>query len=159
MTSTDVNEYLKEISRSEFTAKDFRTWGGTVLAATALRAFEPCETKKQAKKNLLRAIEAVAQRLGNTPSICRKCYIHPEIINSYMDGTLLGTFSKRAEEAMKEPGELNDDEEAVLKFLQKRLEAERRNRRSTLVEKLEASLSHRKRKKSVLKQKRAKKAA
>ena len=143
VTSTDVNEYLREITESDFTAKDFRTWGGTVLAAMALQEFEKFDTKTQAKKNLVRAIEAVAQRLGNTPAICRKCYIHPEIMNAYLEGTMLDTFKKRAEQQLRHIAGLSPEEAAVLAFLQKRLAAEQRNRRSTLLEKLEASVKHR----------------
>ncbi|MGZ8919675.1 MAG: DNA topoisomerase IB [Limisphaerales bacterium] len=143
ITSTDVNEYLQALTKSDFTAKDFRTWGGTVLAAMALQEFEKYDTKKQAKKNLVRAIEAVAQRLGNTPAICKKCYIHPEIMNAYLDGTMIGTFKKRAETELRKSTGLRPEENAVLAFLQKRLAAEERNRRSTLIEKLEASVKHR----------------
>ena len=143
ITSTDVNEYLREITRSDFTAKDFRTWGGTVLAAMALQEFEKFDTKTQAKKNLMRAIEAVAQRLGNTPAICRKCYIHPEIMNAYLEGTMLETFKNRAEQQLRNIAGLSAEEAAVLAFLQKRLAAEQRNRRSTLFEKLESSVKHR----------------
>lgn len=143
ITSTDVNEYLREITKSDFTAKDFRTWGGTVLAAMALKELKDCSTKKQTKKNLVQAIESVAQRLGNTPAICRKCYIHPEIMNSYLDGSMIDTFKKRADQMRGVKG-LRPQENAVLEFLQKRLAAEQRNRRSTLVDKLEASIRHRK---------------
>lgn len=144
ITSTDVNEYLREITKSDFTAKDFRTWGGTVLAAVALQEFQQCETKKEAKRNLVRAIEAVAQRLGNTPSICKKCYVHPEIMNSYLDGTMIDTFKKRAAQMRALRG-LRAEENAVLGFLQQRLAREQRNQRSTILEKLEASVRHRKR--------------
>ena len=107
------------------------------------------DTKAQAKKNLLRAIENVAQRLGNTPAICRKCYIHPTIINSYLDGTFLDTFKKRAElEPASRVTALKPAEAAILTFLQARLAAERRSQRTTLVEKLEASVRHRRRQKS-----------
>ncbi|HEV8543493.1 MAG TPA: DNA topoisomerase IB [Verrucomicrobiae bacterium] len=144
--SSDVNEYLREITASDFTAKDFRTWAGTVLAAMALQEFEKFDTRAQAKKNLLRAIEAVAQRLGNTPSICRKCYIHPVIIDSYLDGTMVDIFKKRAEEQLTgEVHSLKPEEAAVLAFLQKRLAAEQKERRSTLLQKLKASIKHRKR--------------
>jgi DNA topoisomerase-1 len=143
--SAMVNEYLREITGEDFTAKDFRTWGGTVLAAMALQEFEKFDTKTQAKKNLIRAIEAVAQRLGNTPAVCRKCYIHPLILNSYLDGTMLGTMQKRAEQELRSrPTALKPEEHTVLEFLRKRLAAERRNNRSTLLEKLEASVRHRK---------------
>ena len=93
---------------------------------------------------LVRAIESVAQRLGNTPAICKKCYIHPEIMNSYLDGTMIDTFKKRADELRSVRG-LDREENAVLAFLQRRVAAEQRNRRSTLIDKLEASIHHRKR--------------
>jgi DNA topoisomerase I len=86
--SADVNAYLREISGQDFTAKDFRTWAGTVLAARALRAGEAPDSKAQAKKNVLRAIASVAETLGNTPTVCRQCYIHPAVIDAYMDGSL-----------------------------------------------------------------------
>jgi DNA topoisomerase I len=86
--SSDVNAYLQQIAGEEFTAKDFRTWAGTVLAAGALQEFQPYKSAAQAKRNVVAAIEAVAKRLGNTKAICRKCYIHPDIINSYMEGSL-----------------------------------------------------------------------
>ncbi|HEY5812816.1 MAG TPA: hypothetical protein VIT23_09205, partial [Terrimicrobiaceae bacterium] len=82
ITSTDVNEYLREISGSDFTAKDFRTWAGTVLAARALQEFEQFASETEAKRNLLHAVEAVARMLGNTPAICRRCYVHPVIFNT-----------------------------------------------------------------------------
>src|SRR5205807_2614074 len=83
VTSTDVNDYLREISRgADFTAKDFRTWAGTVLAALALQEFQAFDSQAQAKRNLVAAIERVAKRLGNTTAVCRKCYIHPAVIES-----------------------------------------------------------------------------
>ena len=81
VTSADVNDYLREISDQDVSAKDFRTWAGTVLAALALREFEAFDSNTLAKKNIKAAIQRVAERLGNTPTICRKCYIHPEIVN------------------------------------------------------------------------------
>ncbi len=72
-----VNDYLRELTGEDFTAKDFRTWAGTVLAALALQEFEAFDSQTQAKKNVVQAIERVAERLGNTPSVCRKCYVHP----------------------------------------------------------------------------------
>ena len=89
VTSADVNAYLREISGRDITAKDFRTWSGTVLAALALREFESFDSEAAAKKNVRAAIERVAERLGNTPTICRKCYIHPEILDCYLAGDLL----------------------------------------------------------------------
>ena len=84
--SDDVNAYLREITGEEFTAKDFRTWAGTVLAMIALQEFEAFDSQVQAKKNIVRAIESVASRLGNTPSVCRKCYVHPGVLDAYLEG-------------------------------------------------------------------------
>lgn len=86
--SEDVNAYLRDIAGAEFTAKDFRTWAGTVHAALTLDRFPPCTSATQAKRNVVRAIEQVASKLGNTPAICRKCYIHPFILDSYVDQSL-----------------------------------------------------------------------
>jgi DNA topoisomerase I len=86
VTSQDVNDYLREITNENFTAKDFRTWAGTVLAAIALGAQDEFETKKQAKANVKTAVCAVAELLGNTPAICRKCYVHPAIVKAYLSG-------------------------------------------------------------------------
>ncbi|HLY67990.1 MAG TPA: DNA topoisomerase IB [Chloroflexota bacterium] len=86
--SEDVNEYLRRISGQDFTAKDFRTWSGTVLAAQGLGELEPFASKVEAKKNVLRIIESVAEELGNTVAICRKCYVHPAVIDRYAAGAL-----------------------------------------------------------------------
>lgn len=82
--SSDVNDYLREITGQDFTAKDFRTWAGTVLAASALCKLIQFETERQAKKHIVAAIETVAARLGNTVAVCRKCYIHPAVFEAYM---------------------------------------------------------------------------
>ena len=92
--SNDVNDYLRELTGRDYTAKDFRTWAGTVLAAMALRDCEPCGSETEGKRNVVQAIAAVAQRLGNTPAICRKCYVHPRVIEAYMDGTLQKVVAK-----------------------------------------------------------------
>lgn len=120
--SEDVNAYLREIAGDEFSAKDFRTWAGTVLAALALQELEVFRTKAEAKRNVVRAIESVAAELGNTPAICRKCYVHPLIIESYMGGEMLLTLKKRTEKKLRE-GEtgLRPEEKAVLKFLERAL--------------------------------------
>ena len=86
--SADVNDYLREISGGDFTAKDFRTWEGTALAIEVLCKCEPFTTQKQAKKNIKDAIEKVADRLGNTAAVCRKCYIHPAVFDAYEQNTL-----------------------------------------------------------------------
>jgi DNA topoisomerase-1 len=92
--SADVNAYLKEISGEDFTSKDFRTWAGTVLAGNALHALGPCSTQAEGRRNVAQAIAAVAGALGNTKAVCRKCYIHPEILESYLEGEL-GDFMQR----------------------------------------------------------------
>ena len=89
--SEDVNAYLREISGDDFTAKDFRTWAGTVLAAQALARLARFKSQTEAKRNVLRAIEGVASRLGNTKAVCRKAYIHPAIFAAYMDGRPMAT--------------------------------------------------------------------
>jgi len=121
--SADVNDYLREISGEDYTAKDFRTWSGTVLAALALSEFEKFDSEVQAKKNIVRAIETVAERLGNTPSICRKCYVHPAVIDSYLDGTILEALRVRARQQLRdELHALSPEEAAVVALLQQRLQ-------------------------------------
>jgi DNA topoisomerase-1 len=120
--SADVNTYLREISGEEFTAKDFRTWAGTVLAALALREFEAFDSEAQAKRNIVRAIESVAERLGNTPAVCRKCYVHPAVLDAYLDGSMLETLRTRTDAAMRESlTDLVPEEAAVLALLETRL--------------------------------------
>ncbi|MDB6053833.1 MAG: topoisomerase [Verrucomicrobiales bacterium] len=122
ISSNDVNDYLREIAGEEFSAKDFRTWAGTVLAALALQEFEKFDSQTQAKKNVIAAIESVSQRLGNTPAICKKCYIHPIIFDSYLDGTLVETLRKRANRQMREElSSLRPEEAAVLAFIETKL--------------------------------------
>lgn len=129
--SEDVNDYLREISGQDFTAKDFRTWAGSVLAAMALREFEKFDTKAQAKKNLVAAIETVAKKLGNTPAVCRKCYVHPEVLDSYLEGSLVETLRQRAEMAIaKSLHGLSSEEAAVLELLQQRLSLKEKLSRS-----------------------------
>jgi len=116
VTSQDVNAYLREITGEDFTAKDFRTWGGTVLAALALSKQEKFETKKQAKANMRTAICAVAELLRNTPAICRKCYIHPALIEAYLNRTPIAGLTSAHESTGR--WDLRAAEKAVLKFLQ-----------------------------------------
>jgi DNA topoisomerase-1 len=120
VTSTDVNAYLKEITGENFTAKDFRTWAGTVLAALALRELAEAPSLRAAKKNIVQAVERVSMKLGNTPSICRKCYVHPAIFDSYLDGTLVQQLKRRASRALGSSG-LDPDERIVMRFLKSRL--------------------------------------
>ncbi|WP_232631497.1 DNA topoisomerase IB [Methylobacterium sp. Leaf118] len=122
VTSSDVNAYLRAITGEDFTAKDFRTWAGTVLAALALREFEAFDSDARAKKNLRAAIESVASRLGNTPTICRKCYIHPEILGCYLEGGLLLQIKDAVEGELTEAlDRLRPEEAAVLSLLRGRL--------------------------------------
>jgi DNA topoisomerase-1 len=122
VTSADVNAYLKEITGRDITAKDFRTWAGTLLAAQMLQEFETFDTEAKAKKNVRAAIERVASRLGNTPTICRKCYIHPEILSSYAEGALLLEVKDQVEAELREDlASLKPEEAAVLSLLEARL--------------------------------------
>jgi DNA topoisomerase-1 len=123
VTSNDVNEYIRSVAGDGFTAKDFRTWAATVLAALALAEFERFDSKAAAKRNLTQAIKRVASRLGNTPAVCRKCYIHPEVMQAYLDGAELAPLKERIEQDLRhELAGLDPAEAAVLAFLQKRLE-------------------------------------
>ena len=135
VTSSDVNEYLREISGEDITAKDFRTWHGTVLAAMALQEFEKFDSQAGAKKNIRDAIQRVAARLGNTPTICRKCYVHPEIITTYIEGSLLLEVKDKVEAELRDDlADLKPEEAAVLTLLQTRLSM-------TLKDKLKASVA------------------
>lgn len=116
VTSADVNAYLREITGTDVTAKDFRTWAGTVMAALALREYETAETQATQKKNLKAAIESVSARLGNTPTICRKCYVHPEVLNAYVEGGLQLDVNEAVEGELLKP-----EEAAVLAMLEGRL--------------------------------------
>jgi DNA topoisomerase I len=118
LTSQDVNDYLRQIAAEDFTAKDFRTWGGTLLAAIALGKQEEFETKKQAKSNIKTAICAVAELLGNTPATCRKCYVHPVIVEAYLNKTRIAGLNGNGKK-LKAP-DLRAAERAVLKFLRAR---------------------------------------
>jgi DNA topoisomerase-1 len=123
--SQDVNDYLREISGADFTAKDFRTWAGTVLAAKALQEYENFTSQRQAKRFMVAAVESVAKKLGNTKAVCRKCYIHPEVFNAYLDGSLVETLSQQVEKELRGPFKgLRPPEAAVLVLLQGRLKRE-----------------------------------
>ncbi|MFS2009124.1 DNA topoisomerase IB [Azospirillum sp. CT11-132] len=125
VTSGDVNAYLREATGADFTAKDFRTWAGTVLAAMALREFESFDSASAAKRNVTRAIEQVATRLGNTPSVCRKSYVHPEVLDAYLEGDLLESLKREVEAELRDDlAGLSGEEAAVLAFLRERLERE-----------------------------------
>ncbi len=115
--SSDVNEYLHALTGENYTAKDFRTWSGTVLAAMALHEFGKFDSEAEAKKNVLRAIEAAAKKLGNTPTICRKCYVHPLVIESYLSGSMRLVL-KQGIQQQADPNSLSAEEKAVLRLLQ-----------------------------------------
>ncbi len=120
VTSNDVNDYLREIAGTDFSAKDFRTWAGTVLAALALRQFEAFSSQREAKRNTLRAVESVSRLLGNTPAICRRCYVHPAILEGYLTGLTIGALQSKVKETA--PGKLRSEEMAVLNLIRKRVE-------------------------------------
>ena len=136
--SDDVNEYLREAMGDEFSAKDFRTWAGTVLAARAFHALEAATGDEQlaesaasgdtnrGRASLTRAVEEVAQQLGNTPAVCRKCYIHPQIIDAYLDGSLAEALSQRATEVLQTDTGLRAEERFVLSVLKRRLGSDNR---------------------------------
>jgi DNA topoisomerase-1 len=118
VTSGDVNAYLREITGQDFTAKDFRTWAGTVLAARELGAMQPATSVTQARKRITQAMRAVSEELGNTPAVCRKCYVHPAVIAAYSDATLVPALAEKPEQPAA--GDLRPDELAVLRLLERR---------------------------------------
>ena len=127
VTSDDVNAYLRDICKRDITAKDFRTWGGTMLAGVELREMGPAATQNQAKRNIIRAIDAVAERLGNTRSVCRKYYVHPALVNAYMRGLVPGPSAVESPEENRRRSAtpaLRRDEVAILQFLQEIVDGE-----------------------------------
>jgi DNA topoisomerase-1 len=127
VTSQDVNDYLREITGEEFTAKDFRTWAGTVLTAMALKAQGKFVSNKEAKMNFKNAIAAAAKLLGNTPAICRKCYVHPAVLESYLSGRLIAGL--KIDEGV-EAHDFDEDERAVLTFLRRWVEEANLNKKT-----------------------------
>ena len=113
--SGDINQYLRDVTGEDFTAKDFRTWSATVLAVAALRELPVAATKGRSEKNVVTAIEAVARLLGNTRTVCRKSYVHPGVIDCYIAGTMAKILTRRS----KSPriAGLRPDEVAVLQIL------------------------------------------
>ncbi|MGK2851646.1 MAG: DNA topoisomerase IB [Candidatus Limnocylindrales bacterium] len=121
ISSDDVNDYLREASGGPFTAKDFRTWAGTVLAYRALRALQPADTAHGAKQVVVEAIRETADRLGNTPAVARGSYVHPAVLEAYLDGSLPGALVEAAEEQAVPPAEADvDEEQAVIDLLRQR---------------------------------------
>jgi len=120
--STDVNDYLREITGDNFTAKDFRTWAGSILVCSTLREFEPFESETQAKKNIVAAIKSTASHLGNTPTVCRKCYVHPTVLEHYLQGHIsqvLIDSTNEGEVVLKDniPAGLREEEKVFLRLL------------------------------------------
>jgi DNA topoisomerase-1 len=123
----DVNAYLQDITGRDISAKDFRTWAGTMLAADALRQTGAAETKREADRNIIAAVDLTAKRLGNTRSVCRKYYIHPALIEAYLEGSVLPPLPARKWSARKPRGPaLRQHERDVLNFLKARLKPEKR---------------------------------
>jgi DNA topoisomerase-1 len=128
ISSTNVNEYLRETTGEDFTAKDFRTWAGTVLAALSLFVCGAFNSQSEAKKNITRAIAEVAEQLGNTPAICRKCYVHPQVIESYLEGTLEEALSHISSPLKADLSSFQRPEEvAVVTLLRKRMASNKVN--------------------------------
>ena len=122
ISSDDVNAYLREITGRDITAKDFRTWAGTMLAARELCAMGPAKSRREAERNMVRAIDAVAKRLGNTRAVCRKYYVHPGLVLAYLQGLTAPLSSAplpKRERRERPAAALRRDEVAVLQFLQK----------------------------------------
>ena len=123
----DVNAYLQDVTGRDITAKDFRTWAGTMLAAEALRRTGPAKSRREAERNVVAAVDVTAKRLGNTRSVCRKYYIHPALIEAYLEGSVLGPLPERKWSKRKSHGPtLRQHEMDVLKFLKARLGPEKR---------------------------------
>jgi DNA topoisomerase I len=114
--SGDINDYIRDISGQEFTAKDFRTWAGTILAVAALTEVGAWASQRQAKSNVLHAIDRVAEQLNNTRAVCRKYYVHPAVFESYLAGTMLETLRNGTKKAAKE--NLSSEEAAVVRLLE-----------------------------------------
>jgi len=127
-----VNNYSRIITGKDLTAKHLRTWSGTLLAALALDELESFDSAAQAKRNLCAAIEKVAGKLGNTPAICRKCYVHPEVLNSYVDGNLVLELKSKAESELRSDVQsLKPEEAAVLALLRLRRKCNARRRKGS----------------------------
>jgi len=123
VSSDDVNAYLRELTDRDITAKDFRTWGGTMLAAVELRRRGEAASRREADRNIIAAIDAVAERLGNTRAVCRKYYVHPALLQAYLLGhTVPNPPALTRKARRKQPGAaLRRDEVLVLQFLQERV--------------------------------------
>ena len=121
ITSDDINAHLRELSGRDFTAKDFRTWGGTMHAAVALRVMGPAASRREADRNIVRTMDLVAERLGNTRAVCRKYYVHPALISAYLMGETIPQPAPLRRTRRQRGAALRRDEVLVLQFLQERL--------------------------------------
>ena len=123
IASDDVNAHLREITKRDVTAKDFRTWGGTMAAAMALRSTGPAASQREAERNIVAAIDLVSHRLGNTRAVCRKYYVHPALLEAYLEGRTvpLAEEGPRKRARRGRTAALRRDEVAVLQFLQDEL--------------------------------------
>ena len=125
--SGDVNDYLREITGRDFTAKDFRTWAGTIFTASELRRLGPVDSETGLKTNVVAAVKATAQSLDNTPAICRKSYIHPAIIEAYLNGSLIPRLDEwKGKRGSNSSRGFLPDEAAVLKFLKRAINGRKR---------------------------------
>ena len=132
--STDVNDYLRSITTKQFpeahfTAKDFRTWAGSVLACTVLRQFDRVANASQAKKNVVAAIKEVASHLGNTPSVCRKCYVHPQVLDAYLNGKFIAEVKAEVASKPHTPESLHPNETDLLELLGRSLTEQKPSRK------------------------------
>jgi DNA topoisomerase-1 len=133
VASDDVNDYLREISGSDITAKDFRTWAGTVLAYRALRALAPGTDDRSSRRNVVEAVRFTSDRLGNTPAVARRSYVHPAILEAYMDGSIGGALLEAAEDQTDPPSAPDPREEReVVALLRKRMaDSQKKARKKT----------------------------
>src|SRR5439155_493147 len=128
VTSDDVNQYLREVTGEDFTAKDFRTWAGTVLAVGALRDAAEFESESEAKRKVVAAIDEVAHKLGHTRAVCRRSYVHPVVIDTYLDGRLEAVLSTAVSRI---PARLKSDEAAVLSLVRRKARRKAASKKSS----------------------------
>jgi DNA topoisomerase-1 len=128
ISSTDVNDYIRDVAGQDFTAKDFRTWSGTVLAACALCSDIELGSATARKRFVSEAIGEVAGRLGNTKAVCRKCYVHPTVIDAFLEGETIAPFVRTTSTTRSSRHQLSAEESAVVKLLTARLESRTRRR-------------------------------
>jgi DNA topoisomerase-1 len=115
---SDLNRYIKEATAPQFSAKDFRTWGGTLLSAVRLAEIGAAEDEKEAKRNIVKAVKAVAEELGNTPTVCRGSYIHPTVLKAYESGVTLDDFRPGSTRRIRRiESDYEPEEKALLKML------------------------------------------